>query len=73
MYIISYVVSNDAALQLYQMELEEKGSGLACLEANLDTQEYYFLSFLRSADLESPFARGRVESVRRTLEEVLGA
>ena len=71
MYIISYVVSNDAALQFYQMELEAPGSGLKCFQENLDTQAQYFLEFLESAGLESPFAPGRMQSVRRTLEEAL--
>lgn len=71
MYIISYVVSNDAALQLYQMELAEKGAGLACMEENLDTEAQYFLEFLAEAGLESPFLPGRIQQVRRTLEEEL--
>ena len=72
LYVLSYVVSNDAALQLYQMEKESIGSGLACLEENLATQEYYFLSFLDSAGLTSPFAEGRLQSVRKLFEEILG-
>ena len=70
LYILSYVVSNDAAMALYQMEQAQRGSGLACLEANLDTEEYYFLSFLNSAGLESPFAPGRIRQVRETFEEI---
>lgn len=72
LYIMSYVVSNDAALQLYQMETACAGDGLACFEVNLDTWEYYFLSFLDSAGLESPFATGRIQSVRQTFEDILG-
>ena len=72
LYVLSYVVSNDAALQLYQMERESIGSGLSCLEENLATQEYYFLSFLDSAGLTSPFAEGRLQSVRKLFEEILG-
>ena len=71
MYIISYVVSNDAAMQLYQMEKESAGAGRKCLEDHWDTEESYFLSFLRSAGLESPFAPGRIQWVRNTFEEVL--
>ena len=71
MYVISYVVSNDAALQLYQMELKEKGTGLACFEQNLATEDQYFLEFLEGAGLESPFCPGRMADVRRTLEEAL--
>ena len=57
MYIISYVVSNDAAMQLYQLELKETGAGLTRYEENLDTWEMYFLAFLKEAELESPFDR----------------
>ena len=66
LYVFSYVVSNDAAMQLYQLEQEAPGDGLACFEVNLDTQESYFLSFLDSAGLESPFAENRMETVRQT-------
>ena len=71
MYIISYVVSNDTAMQMYQLEMESKGQGLACLEENLDTDCYYFLEFLEEAGLESPFAPGRMATIRKTLEEGL--
>lgn len=72
MYVISYVVSNDAALQLYQMELAEPGSGLALYEDNLDTEESYFLAFVDAAGLESPFQPGRLREVRKTMEAVFG-
>jgi oligoendopeptidase F len=72
MYIISYVVSNDAAMQLYQMELEEPGAGLSRFEENLDTQVSYFLEFLDSAGLESPFAEGRIQQVRSFFRSALG-
>ena len=71
MYIISYVVSNDAALQLYQLEQKEKGSGLELYDKELTTEQTYFLSFLEEAGLESPFAKGRVAQIRKTLEGVL--
>lgn len=72
MYILSYVVSNDAAMQLYQLEISEPGAGLKILEGNLATEEYYFLSFLDAAGLESPFAEGRIQKVRKTFEDILG-
>ena len=71
MYIISYVVSNDAALQLYQLELKQAGAGLACLESNLATTQGQFLSFLREAGLESPFSPGRLTAVRQLLEQAI--
>lgn len=71
MYIISYVVSNDAALQLYQREKANAGTGLKLLQDNLTTEEVYFLAFLDAAGLDSPFATGRLDGVRDTLEQIL--
>ncbi len=71
MYIDSYVVSNDAAMQLYQMELETPGAGLQRLQDELDTEESYFLEFLEAAELESPFAPGRLEQVKKTFQALL--
>ena len=71
MYVFSYVVSNDAAMQIYRLELEEPGAGIQLYCENLDTEEEYFLAFLDSAGLESPFERGYMKSVRTTLEDIL--
>ena len=73
MYVFSYVVSNDAAMQLYQMELENPGSGLELFENNLDAQVYYFQEFLDYSGLESPFAPGRLQTVRETFEAEFGS
>lgn len=72
MYIISYVVSNDAALQLYQMEVAQSGAGLACYEEMLTSEESYFCYFVETMGLESPFTPERLADVRQTLEEKLG-
>ena len=69
MYIISYVVSNDAALQLYQLELQTPGAGRDIFENSLATEEGWFLAFLEEAGLQSPL--GRVKEVRSLLEEKL--
>ncbi len=72
MYIISYVVSNDVALQLYMMEKEEAGKGLACLQSNLTTMHSGIQAFVREAGLKSsPFAEGWVEQVKKTMEQIL--
>ena len=71
LYIISYVLSNDAAFQIYEMELQQKGSGLACLENSMVSSSYYFLDFLQQTGIESPFATGRLMKVRQTLEDLL--
>lgn len=71
MYVISYVLSNDAALQIYQLEQAETGSGARLLQDNFDTIESYFLAFTESAGLKSPFTQGRAAEVRKTLETIL--
>ena len=70
LYIVSYVVSNDAAMQLYQMELETPGAGKAVFENSLDTEAACFLEFLEEAGLESPF--GRVQQVKELMEAQFG-
>ena len=72
MYIISYVVSNDAAMQLYQLERSEAGSGLALYDRNLNTRHSMLLPFLEEVGLESPFAPGHMESVRETFSQIFG-
>lgn len=70
-YVFSYVISNDAAMQLYQMEAEESGSGLALYLEQLTTEEEDFLAFVEAAGLTSPFTEGRIESVAETFRETL--
>ena len=70
MYLISYIVSNDAALQLYQLELQTPGSGAVVYLDQLATGEQTLLSFLDSAGLRSPF--GRTEEVRALMEAHFG-
>ena len=71
MYVISYVVSNDAAMQIYEKEIAESGSGLKVWEDNLTTLESGFLAFMEEAGLDSPFTEGRVAQLRKTFETVL--
>lgn len=73
MYIYSYIVSNDAALQLYQLECDSPGQGLTLFQVNLDTQQPYFLAFLEEAGLESPFAPGRLDRVAETFRQFFAA
>ena len=70
-YVISYVVSNDAAFQIYQKEQEESGAGLALYQKSLSSTESWFLMFLEEQGLESPFGEGRMALIRQTFEEIL--
>jgi hypothetical protein len=71
MYVISYVVSHDTAMQIYQMERKESGSGLRCYTDHLATQQVGFTAFLEEAGLESPFRTGHIKEVRELFEEIL--
>ncbi|MBE6038203.1 MAG: hypothetical protein E7218_03250 [Anaerofustis stercorihominis] len=71
MYVISYVLSNDAAMQIYEMELDRSGKGKKLFTDNIDTEESYFMAFLDDAGLKSPFSKGRIDSVKALFEDVL--
>ena len=63
-YVISYAVSNDAAMQLYEMELRAPGSGAESFAENLTTEAEGLMSFLKEAELKSPFDRiGEVKGI----------
>ena len=71
MYVIGYVVSNDMAMQLYQMEREQKGAGLQALQNAFTSRDTDIVTFAQNYGLESPFANGRILRVKETLERVL--
>ena len=70
-YVFSYVVSNDAAMQLYELELSETGAGKRAFEDNLATEESCFLAFLQDAGLRSPF--DRIADVKRLMTAHFGS
>ena len=72
-YMFSYIVSNDAAMQIYQLELEKEGKGLAVYEDCLTSEAWSLSEFVDEAGLESPFAEGRLEDVKAIFEEVFGS
>ena len=65
---MSYVTSNDVAMQLYEMELEERGTGLHTYTDYLSGGQPQFMAFLQEAGLQSPFEVIRLKQVRNTLE-----
>lgn len=71
MYIISYVVSNDLALQIYQQELEESGTGLTTYDAILYSDMWYIMEFAKTNGLENPLDPARLEAVAQILGTVL--
>lgn len=72
MYITSYVVSNDLALQIYQLEQAEAGKGLKVFQDCLLSTDSYILQFAQTYGLENPFAEGRLQSVKEMLTAALG-
>ena len=70
LYIVSYVVSNDLAMQLYQMEKAEAGAGLSVYQFCLSSSEYYIMRFADTYGLKSPFDRERLESLKQTFSDI---
>lgn len=68
MYVVSYVVSNDLAFQIYQLEKAEPGAGLAVYAECIYSMDSGQLYFAETYGLESPFAPGRLETVKQTLQ-----
>ena len=70
-YVISYCVSNDAALQIYEIE-QEGGNGM---EVYLDLLHHAannsFLTMLEDGGMESPFQKGRMEALADFFDENL--
>ena len=71
LYVISYVVSMDAAMQFYQLEKADSGAGLSRYENHLASTQTNFVAFLNDAGLESPFEAGHIGKLRKLFESVL--
>lgn len=71
-YVISYCVSNDAAMQLFELDWAQAGAGvekyLTLLENN---RELTFCELLESAGLATPFDAGRTESLAALFRTIL--
>ncbi len=71
MYVVSYVLSNDLAFQIYQKELAAKGEGLALYKECLHSQESYILTFADAFGLADPFSPERLPKIAETLAQTL--
>lgn len=71
LYIISYVVSNDVALQIYELELAQEGEGLKLLQNAVYSSDSFIIAFAESYGLRSPFSDSRVKALRQTMETML--
>ena len=72
-YVISYVVSSDAAQQIHALDCENAGAGLEKYLEMLPREYETLLDTLAAAGLESPFAPGRLDAVERQLRAELDA
>lgn len=70
-YVISYCISNDAALQIYQTELKN-GTGLETYRTLMGLSSgNTILALLEEAGLSSPFAKGRMAELADFFNEQL--
>ncbi len=70
-YVISYCVSNDAALQIYQNELDG-GNGTELYRTLLSlSTDNTLLAMLEEAGMDSPFDPGRMEELAEFFDENL--
>ena len=69
-YVISYPVSNDIALQIYDAELNEAGAGLELFNEMLEKPHANLAEIIESTGLESPFCTGRAGHIAKMLQEL---
>ena len=70
-YIITYPVSHDIAMQIFQLEREEPGAGLEKFMTMLPREYPDMLDTALNAGLDSPFDPGRLDKVAETMAEIL--
>ena len=70
-YVITYPVSHDIAMQLFQLERESDGAGFEKYMDMLFRDYSDMLDTALNAGLESPFDPGRLEKVAETMREIL--
>lgn len=75
-YVYGYVESNDAAMQLYEMELEEKGAGLEVYRQLIyEWEDLPIGDYMEKYQLKDPASPDRVEALaelfRQELEQTL--
>ena len=70
-YVITYPVSHDIAMQLFQLEEAEPGAGLDKFMEMLPREYPDMLDSALNAGLESPFDPGRLEAVADTMRRIL--
>jgi len=69
-YVISYPVSNDIAMQIYELEQQAVGAGIVKYEELLHRETTSLIEMAESAGLKSPFSEGRIEQVAKDLAAI---
>ena len=69
--MITYPVSHDIAMQIFQLEEESPGAGLEKYQEMLPRDYPDMLDTALNAGLDSPFDPGRLEKVAETMREIL--
>ena len=69
--MISYPVTNDIAMQIFALELEQPGQGLDTFSRMLPRTYDSLMPTVEEAGLESPFSQDRIVSSLACLESVL--
>lgn len=70
-YVISYPVSNDIAMQVYELEQADRGAGLEKYLEILDRKYAGLIDTVEAGGLQSPFEPGRIEHVVEDLSAKL--
>lgn len=73
MYVISYVVSNDLAMQIYELEKNTAGAGIEVYLKCVESEESALMTFANTYGLKSPFETDRINQVRELFEKNLAA
>ncbi len=71
-YVVSYPISNDLAMQIFDLERAEPGAGLQRYLDNLEHDYSGMMGLAEEGGFESPFAPGRVEAIAAAAREILG-
>lgn len=70
-YVISYPVSNDVAMQVYELERQQEGAGLEKYLEILPREYEGLIDTVEAGGLKSPFEHGRIEHVVEDLSSRL--
>ena len=70
-YVISYPVSNDVALQIYGLEREEQGAGVAKFLEMLEHESEYLIETVEEYGLKNPMDEGSVKEAAELIRDML--